>query len=52
MTSPAPVGGTYPFTLAGVENMAHLNDDPMKNFADGVGVLNSSEGLGGAPEPF
>ena len=52
MTSPGPVGGPYPFTLASIDAMNQNNDDPLKDFADGVGVLNSVEGLGGNSEPF
>jgi hypothetical protein len=52
MTAPGPVGGPYPFTLASIEAMNNNNDDPMKDFADSVGVLNSVDGLGGLPTPF
>ena len=52
MTAPGPVGGPYPFTVASIDAMQGYNDDPLKDFADSVGVLNSSEGLGGASVPF
>lgn len=51
-TPAKPVGGPFPMTLAGILNMHALNDDPFKNFADSVGVLNSSTGSGGASVPF
>lgn len=41
----------YPLQLADIMAMRNTNDDPVKDFNDGIGVLSSSDsGLGVPPE--